>query len=127
MPQSLQRAAIAMHPAALLTVISFLLNACISRVVTGQVPVGFLALLALVSGGTAALTGNGLRASLAFLVAGGLAPLSMWAALIPAAVVITWRIRRRLDMLSQVDKTAPRGERMGFWGTLQAWAGWSTA
>lgn len=124
MPQSLQRTARAMHLAVMLTVISFLWNASVAWVGIGEIPVAHLALLSLVSGGTVAVTGNGLRASLAFVAAGALAPLSMWAGLIPAAVVIAWRIGRRLAMLAQTDKTAPR-EPLGFWRALQAWAGWS--
>ena len=125
MSQTLQRTAVAMHLAVMLTVISFLWNACIAWIATGEVPVAYLALLALVSGGTAALTGNGLRASLAFIASGAFAGASLWSGLIPAAVVIAWRIGRRVVMLSQADKTAPRGPGVGFWRTLQAWVGWS--
>lgn len=125
MSKSLERIAAAMYLAVLLTVISFLWNASVAWVGTGEIPVGYLALLALVCGGTTALTGNDVRAAMVFVLPGALAPLSMWMTLIPAGLIIVWRIGRRVVMLAQADGTAPRRPRMGFWRTLQAWVGWS--
>ncbi|MFI1377695.1 hypothetical protein ACH4UY_37655 [Streptomyces longwoodensis] len=119
-----------MYLALILTVLSFLWNITVTVIGTltatghASVPVAYFAQLALITGATVALTGNGPGACLAFVPSGALAALSLWAALLPAAVVVAYRVVRRAVMLAQADRTAPRrGPRQGFWKTLQAWAG----
>ncbi|MEU5181220.1 hypothetical protein AB0G49_14320 [Streptomyces longwoodensis] len=132
MSQSSERAVRAMYLAVIMTVLSFLWNVTLTVIGTltatghASVPLAYLALLSLLAGATAALTGNGPGACLTFVLSGALAALAWWAALLPAAVVVAYRVVRRAMMLAQADRTAPRrGPRPGFWKTLQAWAGWS--
>jgi hypothetical protein len=110
-----------------LAVISFLYNVAAMWLGLREEPVTYFALLSLVTGGTAALTGNGIGACLAFIVSGSLAPISWWAAFIPAAVVVLYRVAWRAIVLARRDKSVPLGPPLGFWRTLQAWAGWSLA
>jgi hypothetical protein len=127
MTPSLQRFLSAMHLALMLTVISFLWNVATVWLGVREAPITYFALLALVSGGTAALVGNGFGACMAFVASGALAPLSWWAALLPAALVVLYRVAWRAIVLARRDKSVPLGPPLGFWRTLQAWAGWSLA
>ncbi|MEU5256311.1 hypothetical protein [Streptomyces longwoodensis] len=91
-----------------MTVLSFLWSVTVTVIGTltatghASVPLAYLALLSLLAGATAALTGNGPGACLTFVLSGALAALSWWAALLPAAVVVAYRIVRRAVMLAQV-------------------------
>ncbi|MBG7704848.1 hypothetical protein HCJ76_44005 [Streptomyces sp. MC1] len=128
MSQFLARATRALRPlhlAMLMTVSSFFWNVVCMLVGFQHDSVTYYAQVALIVGGTCAVTGNGLRAVMAFALAGAFANESLVAGIIPALAVMNWRIVRRLQMLDQRDKTARRDPGMGFWRTLQAWVGWS--
>ncbi|MFH8760329.1 hypothetical protein [Streptomyces atroolivaceus] len=87
--------------------------------------VGFTAFTCFTSVATSALAGYSGKRVLGFVSVSFLA-VNLWAALIPAAAIVVFRVGRRAVMASQRDKTAPqRGPRRGFRATLQFWAGWS--
>ncbi|MFF4276186.1 hypothetical protein [Streptomyces sp. NPDC001536] len=87
---------------------------------------GYVALGSLIAGATSALAGYGKKALVAFAVTGTLGGFGLWWALIPALLIMDFRIVRRVIMLSHRDRTAPvREPRRGFWGTLQFWVGWN--
>ncbi|MER7937863.1 MULTISPECIES: hypothetical protein [unclassified Streptomyces] len=124
MSPSLERTIRAQHFTMLLTLISFLWNLLCSWEGADDVPVTYLALLALACGCSAALAGNGLGSCMTFVFTGALVPLAWWAALLPAAVIVLYRVLRRAARLAR-GEGGPRP--VGFWRTLQAWAGWTLA
>ncbi|MGW3385006.1 hypothetical protein ACWDCO_33145 [Streptomyces albogriseolus] len=86
---------------------------------------GYFLLLAAVTSGALAVVGPGVGGLIAYIAASGLCGISLWARLLPTAVVVLGRVVRCARMLSQTDATAPkRGALPGLWRTLQAWAGW---
>lgn len=87
---------------------------------------GYWAVAALIQWGTFTLAGYGYKALVVFSLVPFLAVWTLWAALLPAAVIVLLRVVRRARMLAQTDKTAPRrGPRPGLWAGLQLWVGWS--
>jgi hypothetical protein len=102
-----------------MALVSFALNVVLRAIgLEMEHGLGRVAVVCLIAGATVVLAGHGNKALVAFIAANTLSDWSLSAALLPAVLFVSVRVVRRA-------RTLRRAPRLGFWTTLQAWAGWT--
>jgi hypothetical protein len=77
-----------------------------------------------VAAGTAAVCGPRVAAYVGYVSASFLAGLGWWPAVLPAALVVTYRVVATVVVLVGMLRKGERIPRLGFWRTVQATVGW---